>query len=106
MLGTNGWTTFNFTGRNQIRENLDYLEQKEIMNERSARAIIAMAKLDKQYLSNTIRTCQTMKECQHIVVITSSIPNFQFIAHDYDYNDSIVGDCAGNNDLTDCFLPM
>ncbi len=99
LVSTNGWTTFDFTGKSSIEETIEFLDLKEMMTDSTSYAIRQMSLFDTHYLENSIETCQTITDCKDIVLITSSIPSYDFIKHDHDYEGTILGDVSGNSNI-------
>ncbi len=43
-----------------------------------------------------------MSDVQEIIVITNSVPLPDLVAHDYRYNDTMLGATCGNNGIAEC----
>jgi len=102
LIGTNGWTTFDFTSNYDIDSTIQFLQDQDITSEDHATEIFKMAITDQHYMYNSVETCQTIEECNSVLVVTNSVPHPEFIAHNEDYNETILGATIGNNGITDC----
>jgi len=102
LLATNGWTTFNFTNKNQVDETIEFLEARNNVPEEVSNNIFKMAVADQHYMFHSIESCQELEDVKKIVVISNSVPLPRLIMHDEKYNGTILGDIAGNNGITDC----
>ncbi len=102
LLATNGWTTFDFTNQNHIDDTIEFLDLNGTMPEHTSNEIFKMAITDQHYMYNSIQTCQTMFDCQQIIVITNTVPLPSFVQHNEDYNNTIKGDTAGNHGIVSC----
>lgn len=102
LLATNGWTTFDFSDNGTQEETIEFLDQRGINSEESSIKITHMAMADNHYMRNSLEICQTMADCQNIILITSSVPKVEFIKHNEDYNGTVLGDVCGNKRITSC----
>jgi len=102
LVGANGWTTFDFSNKSTVDQTMTFLSDKGILNEYCAGEIFKLAITDQVYMKNSIETCQTLDECEKIVIVTSSVPKFSFISHNDDYDGTVLGDLMGNNGIDKC----
>jgi len=102
LVGTNGWTTFDFTYKSTVYDTMQFLTDKDIMSEQHANDIFKLAIDDQHYLYKSIEACQTFSECRNIVLITSSVPKGELIAHHNDYDGTLLGDMIGNSGMDKC----
>jgi hypothetical protein len=102
LVATNGWTTFDFGGRVGVDENIRFLTERGILDEVHANEIFKMAITDQHYMYNSIETCQTLEDCENIIVITNTVPVKDFIEHRDEYAGTILGDISGNTGLVQC----
>ncbi len=102
LLGTNGWTTFDFVNKHKINDNIQFLSDRGIVNETVANEMFKMAVTDQHYMYNSIETCQTLEDCENIIVVTNTVPIAEFVMHREDYDGTILGDISGNAGLVDC----
>jgi len=102
LVATNGWTTFDFSSTAGIDANIQFLSERGIVSENRANEIFKMAITDQHYMYNSIETCQTLEDCDNIIVITNTVPIPQLIDHKEDYDGTILGDITGNAGINDC----
>lgn len=102
IIGTNGWTTFDFTYNSTVYDTIELLSSQEIMSEQYANDIFKMAVSDQHYLYNSISTCQNYNNCRTIVVVTNTVPKGEFISHNFEYNGTLLGDMTGNSGIHKC----
>lgn len=102
LIGTNGWTTFDFTNKSTVDQTIDLLAHNDTMSEDYANEVFKMAVTDQHYLYNSIGTCQDMEDAKNIVLVTNTVPKVDFISHNDDYDGTLLGDTAGNNGITEC----
>jgi hypothetical protein len=102
ILGTNGWTTFNFVNEHALDENIRFLEDRGMVPEEVSTEIFKMSITDQHYMYNSVASAQTMPEVQNLIIVTNSIPKTEFVLHDKEYAGTILGDTSGNNGITDC----
>lgn len=102
LLATNGWTTFDFTQKNTLEETIDFLDMRGMVPSKVSDDIFKMAVTDQHYLLNSVEACQTMADCQNLVIVTNSVPLMDFITHDEEYDGTLLGDTAGNTGITSC----
>jgi len=102
LLATNGWTTFDFTGTHTIDETLHFLEERENVPQDIANKIFKLAVTDQHYMYNSVESCQDMEDVGKVIIISNSVPKMEFIAHDNDYDGTVLGDASGNSGLVSC----
>ncbi len=102
LIGTNGWTTFDFTNTSTVTETIELLTKNETLSEEYANDVFKLAVTDQHYLYNSIDTCQTLDDAQNVILVTNSVPKLDFISHNNDYNGTVLGDMTGNNGITSC----
>jgi len=104
LLGTNGWTTFDFTRHNEVDSNMDFLSKQEEIPEGLIEEIFKMAITDQYYLRNSVETFQELNDIENLIIISNAVPRVEFILHNDDYNGTIKGDMVGNSGLIDCLI--
>jgi len=102
ILATNGWTTFDFTNKNPVDETIEFLDMRGTVPTKVSNDIFKMAMTDQSYMHNSIEACQTMADCQNLVVVTNSVPSPEFITHDDEYDGTVLGDTTGNSGILSC----
>lgn len=102
LVGTNGWTTFDFSNSQRVNDNIQFLVDRGLVDEEHANEIFKMAVTDQHYMYNSIETCQTLDDCENIIVVTNTVPHKEFVEHRDDYDGTILGDIVGNPGLVDC----
>jgi len=102
LIGTNGWTTFDFTNKSTVNHTIDFLSKSDMLTEEYCNNVFKMAISDQQYMYNSIETCQTMDECINLVLVTNAVPIPKFIEHNEDFNGTLLGDTTGNNGINGC----
>jgi hypothetical protein len=102
LVATNGWTTFDFSSQAGINANIQFLDERGLVREEHANEIFKMAITDQHYMYNSIQTCQTLEDCENIIVITNTVPIPDLINHKDDYDGTILGDVTGSTGLNDC----
>jgi hypothetical protein len=102
LIATNGWTTFDFTRKNPVDETMEFLDMRGEVPVHVANDIFKMAITDQSYMTNSIEACQSMVDCQNLVVVTNSVPSPEFISHDEDYDGTVLGDTTGNSGILSC----
>lgn len=102
LLGTNGWTTFDFINESMLDTNIDFLDSRNMVPEHISGEIYRMAITDQHYMFNSVETAQTMADINNLIVVTNSVPKPEFLVHDKEYAGTILGDTAGNNGIVEC----
>ncbi len=102
LLATNGWTTFDFTSNNEINETMDLLDARGEVPFAVANNIFKLAVTDQHYMYNSVESCQDLNEVDDIILITNSVPNPEFIMHDAEYDNTVLGDISGNSGIMSC----
>lgn len=102
LVATNGWTTFDFSSNSGIDANIQFLSERGLVAEQHANEMFKMAVTDQHYMYNSIETCQTLEDCDNIIVITNTVPIPELIEHRDDYDGTILGDVVGNAGIVDC----
>jgi len=102
LIGANGWTTFDFSNTSTVNLTIDFLTKSNMLTEEYANSIFKLAVSDQHYMYNSIETCQGMKDCKDLLLITNTVPVPDFINHNADFNGTVLGDTTGNNGITGC----
>lgn len=102
LVGTNGWTSFNFTDESLIESNMNFLIHKGSHTEHETRQIFKMAVTDQSYLHQSLITAEDIPECANIVIVTNCVPRYEIIEKDADYRDTITGDLIGSSGIHRC----
>lgn len=102
LIGTNGWTSFNFTDESLIESNMNLLTHNGTYTEETARRVFKMAVTDQSYIHNSIATSYDIDECDNIVLVTNCVPRYELIQNDPDYRDTIDGDTVGSAGIDRC----
>jgi hypothetical protein len=102
LLATNGWTTFDFTSNHNINDTMEFLEEREGIPFVVANKIFKLAVTDQHYMYNSIEHCQEIDDIANLIVVTNSVPIPGFIVHNDDYDQTVLGDTAGNSGIADC----
>lgn len=82
FIGANGWWTYDFN------PNIDYNQTKQWFKDHyqvqsdTISQIESMALHDYTYVTNTIERLQTYPDVKRIVIVTHTVPSFEFIEHD------------------------
>jgi len=95
LMGVNGWSTLS---PNAIR----YLDESQIMSKYYANNMCNMAVSDQNYLYNSVEKCQELNECVNVIIVTNTVPIYDFISHNDKYLGSIDGELMSNNGLISC----
>ena len=102
LIGTNGWTTFDFSEHTNMHDTIQFLIERESLSAEYAGDIFTRAISDQSYMYNSVHSCQMVKECNEVILITNSVPKIELIAHNNDYFDTVQGDIIGNNGIDKC----
>ncbi len=100
LMAINGWTTFDFLGSENSSSVIDFLDVIGEVPKDASSKIYQMSISDQEYLSNSIKSCQDMKDVNNLIVITNSVPMPEFVKFDNEYNQSALGNTAGNPAIT------
>jgi len=102
IMGSNGWTTFDFTNKSTVTDTIDFLAKNDILQEQYANEVFKLAVSDQHYLSTSIDTCQEMQDCTEIIIVTNTVPKTEFITHNDEFYGTHLGDVIGNNGIVHC----
>lgn len=102
IVGSNGWTSFDFVDEDALEESIKTLVNSEAMSSEAAMEIFKMSVSDTQYLGRSIASCQTMDEVKEVVVITNTIPRPDLVKHNVNYQNTLLGNTCGNSSITGC----
>lgn len=97
FVGANGWWTYDFN------PDIDYAEAKEWFQMQSDANMSSVTDIEKEalqdyaYLTNTIKKLQTYPEVNQIVIVTHTVPSYEFIEHDVFFNCDYEQNIAGNS---------
>lgn len=100
LVGTNGWTSFNFTDESLIESNMELLAHNGTYTEEESRKIFKMAVTDQSYIHNSIATSYDIPDVDNLVIVTNCVPRHELIQNDPDYRDTILGDTVGSAGIT------
>jgi hypothetical protein len=53
---------------------------------------------------NSIESIQDMEEVKNLTIVTNSVPSPEFIMHNDDYDQTLLGDTCGNSGLMSCLM--
>jgi len=102
IVGANGWTTFDFTNMSTVNITIDYMKSHGIMDEDRANEIFKLAVTDQHYMYNAITNLQEVMDINKIIMISNTVPEYDFISHNEHFNGTYTGDVMGNNGLSGC----
>jgi len=102
LIGANGWTTFDATNKSSCTDTMHILDSTGTMTQYHANNIFDLALSDQHYLYNSIDQCQEMNECANIIIVTHTVPQYEFISHNDKYSGTIDGDTMVSNGIVNC----
>jgi len=103
IVATNGWTNFNFCNKNHdIGDTIEFLDLRGLKTIEESTEVLGMSLIDSDYMYQSIATCQSMNDCNNIIVVTNTVPLPNLINHNNDYDGTALGDMTGNNGIAEC----
>ena len=97
FVGSNGWWTYDFNPDIEYDQTRHWFKDHYQVDSATTSHIEAMALQDYAYLTNTIHRMQTFPDVKRIVVITHTVPSFEFIKHDTTLEGSYRQSVFGNS---------
>ena len=84
LLAVNGWWTYEFDPGTDPEQSLDWYRDYVGITRDQAYAMRDHAMTDAAYLINSVRRLQTHQDVKRIVLLTHTLPDPAFVAHDPD----------------------
>lgn len=100
LLGTNGWWSFDMDPTIDLQASKEWMIKsytaKHPEHQIDPDIIAEAAKLDASYLASSVARLQTHKDVKKIMIITHTVPGYDVIQHDLDFNKKPIMNCMGN----------
>jgi len=97
FLGTNGWWTYDFNPDIEYDQARLWFQEHYTVDSTTVSNLETMALQDYAYLTNSIKKLQTYQDVKRIVIITHTVPSFEFIEHDLSLEGSYRQNVFGNS---------
>jgi predicted phosphodiesterase len=84
LLATNGWWTYEFDPATDVDQSIEWYRNYVGISRQQALVIKDHAMHDAAYLIKSVRRLQTHQDVKRIVLLTHTLPDPAFVAHDPD----------------------
>lgn len=102
FVAANSWWTYDFNSAIDIDAGKEYLKTIWNCGDEEVWKVFQCAQQDLQYLKSSVTRLQTHPDIKKIVVVTSTVPNFELVSHDLDIKDHVKSSLLGNYDVQEC----
>lgn len=101
IVGTNGWWTWDFDTAMTVDQTQQWFLDREQCGHHVPEIIDQLAISDANYLANSVARLQKHQDVKNIVVVTHTVPHWEFIKHDMELSNSYRMNLMGNSRLLD-----
>ena len=102
FVGTNAWTSFDYSPRFDINECQRGVQEHYDISESAVNGIMLSSFYDTRYLENSIKRLQTHVDVRNIVIVTHFVPRGELLEHDPDINSNYRLNTSVNSHIHRC----
>lgn len=99
ILGTNGWWTWDFDSNIEVEQSQAWWISMEQCSGHVPEIIDALAQSDVNYLVNSVTRLQKHADVKKIILVTHTVPHYQFLQHDISLAGSHRINVMGNSQM-------
>lgn len=98
VVGTNGWWTWDFDDRiDSMQSRQWFADVYPGANLGTTYDIDVQASVDVEYLYSAVESLQSRKDVEKIIVVSHTVPNYNFVKHDLSLQDTHRINVLGNS---------